>query len=73
MKIGNYRHFHYEIKQTNIHIDENTILTVAEVHQSPVSATEPAPTQPYIETDLVPSQPYTEETSSEAETYEISH
>ena len=52
----------------NIHIDENTILTVAEVHQSPVSATEPAPTQPYIETDLVPSQPYTEETSSEAET-----
>jgi hypothetical protein len=52
----------------NIHIDENTILTVAEVHQPPFSATEPAPTQPYIETDPVPSQPYTEETSSEAET-----
>ena len=52
----------------NIHIDENTIVTVAEVHQPPCS--EPTPTQPYIETDPVPSptQPYTEETSSEAET-----
>ena len=38
-----------------IHIDENTIVTVAEVHQPPCSATEPAPTQPYIETDSVPS------------------
>ena len=52
----------------NIHIDENTIVTVAEVHQPPCSAAEPAPTQPYIETDPVPSQPYTEETNSEAET-----
>jgi hypothetical protein len=52
----------------NIRIDENTIVTVAEVHQPPCSATEPAPTQPYIETDHVLSQPYTEETSSEAET-----
>ena len=42
----------------------NPSLTVAEVHQSPCSATEPA----YIEIDPVPSQPYTEETSSEAET-----
>ena len=54
----------------NIHIDENTILIVAEIHQPPCSATEPALTQPYIETDPVPSptQPYIEETSSEAET-----
>ena len=54
----------------NIHIDENTIVAVAEVHQPPCSATEPAPTHLYIETDPVPSptQPYTEETSSEAET-----
>ena len=40
----------------NIHIDENTIVTVPEVHQPPFSTTEPAPTQPYIEADLVPSQ-----------------
>jgi hypothetical protein len=52
----------------NIHIDENTIVTVAKVHQPPCSATEPAPTQPYIETDPVPSQLYTEKTNSEAET-----
>jgi hypothetical protein len=52
----------------NIHIDENTIVTVTEVHQPPCSATEPAPTQPYIETDPVPSQLYTEKTNSEAET-----
>jgi hypothetical protein len=32
----------------NIHIDENTILTVAEVHQSSVSATEPAPKQSHL-------------------------
>jgi hypothetical protein len=47
----------------NIHIDENTIVTVPEVHQPPFSATEPAPTQPYIETDLVPS-PVVERTLS---------
>jgi len=52
----------------NIHIDENTIVAVAEIHQPPCSATEPAPTQPYIETDLVPSQLYTEKTNSETET-----
>ena len=46
----------------------NPSLTVAEVHQPPCSATEPALTQPYIEIDPVPCQPYTEETSSEAET-----
>ena len=46
----------------------NPSLTVAEVHQPSCSATEPAPTQPYIAIDPVPSQPYTEETSSEAET-----